>query len=87
VPDPALSLIHSFNCGAAGAAIGIDLLSNPELMEREPVIAFKTAIWFWMTPQAPKPSNHDVMRGAFTPSADDTQAGRVAGYGELSLIA
>lgn len=67
-------------------ALGFDGLNNPELVGQDPVVAFKTAIWFWMTPQAPKPSCHDVMQGLWTPTAADITAGRVAGFGELSEL-
>ena len=50
-------------------------------MRDEGVLAWKTALWFWMTPQAPKPSCHDVMTGGYTPTAADLTAGRVAGFG------
>jgi hypothetical protein len=39
-------------------------------------------MWFWMTPQSPKPSAHDVMAGRWTPSAADRAAGRKPGFGE-----
>jgi len=35
-----------------------------------------SAIWFWMTPQAPKPSCHDVMTEKWVPSAEDISANR-----------
>jgi hypothetical protein len=73
---------HSYNYIQAGAALGFDGLNNPELVASDPVLSFKTAIWFWMTPQAPKPSCHDVMQGLWIPTAADLAAGRVAGYGE-----
>ena len=51
------------------------LLDNPGLVvpdkPQEAVLAFMSAIWFWMTPQYPKPSCHDVMAGVWKPSADD----------------
>ena len=50
-------------------------------MSADPELAFATALWFWMTPQSPKPSCHDVMTGAWSPSAADTAAGRVPGFG------
>jgi len=37
------------------------LLNNPELIQQDGVLAFKSAIWFWMMPQCPKPSCHQVM--------------------------
>lgn len=35
----------------AGNALGLDLLNNPDLITSDPVVAFKVALWFWMTPQ------------------------------------
>ncbi|MFI5139520.1 MAG: chitinase [Sphingobacteriales bacterium] len=57
------------------------LLNNPELVETDPVVAFKTAIYFWMTPQTLKPSAHDVMIGKWQPNAADKAAGRTPGFG------
>nr|POF24529.1 endochitinase [Quercus suber] len=39
-----------------------------------------------MTPQASKPSGHNVIIGSWTPSAADTSAGRVPGYGVITNI-
>ncbi|XVE93969.1 hypothetical protein REPUB_Repub01dG0240100 [Reevesia pubescens] len=49
-------------------------------------MSFESALWFWMTPQSPKPSCHDVIIGAWTPSASDQAAGRVPGYGVITNI-
>lgn len=57
------------------------LLNKPELIETDPVVAFKTAIYFWMTPQTFKPSAHDVMIGKWRPNATDRAAGRMPGFG------
>jgi len=57
------------------------LLNNPDLVETDPVTAFKTAIYFWMTPQTYKPSAHDVMTGKWKPAAADKAAGRAPGFG------
>jgi len=57
------------------------LLNNPELIETDPVVAFETAIYFWMTPQTYKPSAHDVMTGKWRPNAADNAAGRTPGFG------
>ncbi|RYY36334.1 MAG: hypothetical protein EOP46_06915, partial [Sphingobacteriaceae bacterium] len=45
------------------------LLNNPELIEQNAVVAFKTAIYFWMTPQSSKPSAHDAITGDWKPTA------------------
>ena len=70
----------------AGQAINSDLLNNPDLVATDPTISFKTALWFWMTAQSPKPSCHSVATGGWTPSAADKSAGRVAGYGVITNI-
>ncbi|KAE9450256.1 hypothetical protein C3L33_17851, partial [Rhododendron williamsianum] len=67
-------------------AVGRNLLANPDLVATDPTISFKTALWFWMTPQSPKPSSHDVITGRWTPSAADSAAGRVPGYGVITNI-
>ncbi|RCV46681.1 hypothetical protein SETIT_9G551200v2 [Setaria italica] len=50
-----IQLTHKYNYELAGRALKLDLVSS------NPVVAFETAIWFWMTPQAAKPSCHDVI--------------------------
>ncbi|RWR90610.1 chitinase 1 isoform X3 [Cinnamomum micranthum f. kanehirae] len=77
---------NNYNYGPAGRAIGVDLLNNPDLVATDPVISFKTAFWFWMTPQPPKPSCHDVITGSWTPSDADRAAGRLPGYGVITNI-
>ncbi|EEF36642.1 probable inactive chitinase-like protein LaCIC [Ricinus communis] len=81
-----IQLTWNYNYGQCGRAIGVDLLNNPDLVATDPVISFKAAIWFWMTPQSPKPSCHDVITGRWSPSAADRSAGRLAGYGVLTNI-
>ncbi|GJN07250.1 hypothetical protein PR202_ga25068 [Eleusine coracana subsp. coracana] len=78
-----LQLEWDFNYKAAGKALGVDLVSNPDLVSTDPVISFKTAIWFWMTPQSPQPSCHDVITGNWKPR---TAAEQVPGYGVISQI-
>ncbi|XP_047319593.1 endochitinase-like [Impatiens glandulifera] len=81
-----IQISYNFNYGPAGRAIGVDLLNNPDLVATDPTISFKTAIWFWMTPQSPKPSCHDVITGRWSPSGADQAAGRVPGYGVITNI-
>lgn len=57
------------------------LLKNPGNVAKDAVLAFQTAIWFWMTPQAPKPSCHEVMVGKWKPTQKDINAGRKPGFG------
>ncbi|XP_057491248.1 basic endochitinase-like [Actinidia eriantha] len=81
-----IQISYNYNYRPAGRAIGIDLLNNPNAVAADPIISFKTALWFWMTPQSPKPSCHDVITGRWTPSGADTSAGRVPGYGVITNI-
>lgn len=78
----------NYNYKQAGdhGAIRRDLINNPELVATDATISFKTAIWFWMTPQGNKPSSHDVILGRWTPSDADRAAGRVPGYGAITNI-
>lgn len=78
--------VRNYNYGQAGKAIGFDGINDPDIVARNPTIAFKTALWFWMTPQAPKPSSHDVMTGKWKPTAADRAAGRLPGYGTVTNI-
>ncbi|KAF6172465.1 hypothetical protein GIB67_006978 [Kingdonia uniflora] len=81
-----IQISWNYNYGQAGRAIGIDLINNPNIVATDPTISFKTALWFWMTPQSPKPSCHNVIIGQWTPSSADTAAGRVPGYGVITNI-
>lgn len=81
-----MQLSWNYNYGPCGRDLGLNLLNNPELVANDVVIAFKTAIWFWMTPQSPKPSCHDVITGQWQPSDADIAAGRLPGYGVITNI-
>lgn len=57
------------------------LLQNPDLLSADPVLSFASAIWFWMTPQFPKPSCHDIMVNKWKPTDNDIQKKRLPGFG------
>lgn len=57
------------------------LLEHPDFLSKDPLLSFASAIWFWMTPQFPKPSCHDIMIGKWIPTSDDIQKGRLPGFG------
>lgn len=57
------------------------LLDHPEQVIQDGATAFQTAIWFWMTPQYPKPSAHDVMVENWQPSTTQIADGILAGFG------
>ncbi|CAL4986110.1 unnamed protein product [Urochloa decumbens] len=61
-------------------------LGQTELVASDPIVSFKAAIWFWMTPQGNKPSCHDVITNQWTPSPADVAAGRLPGYGVITNI-
>lgn len=43
-----IQLTWNYNYGAAGKAIGVDLLNSPETVATDAAVSFKTALWFWM---------------------------------------
>lgn len=47
------------------------LLNNPDIIQQDGVVAFKSAIWFWMMPQWPKPSCHQVMHDFWVPQTGE----------------
>jgi len=76
-----MQLSWNYNYGQAGDALGLDLLAQPDRVVADGTTSFQTALWFWMTPQSPKPSCHDAIIGQWVPSASDEAAGRVPGFG------
>lgn len=69
-----IMLSWNFNYGLFSSIIYGDksvLLDQPEIVAADGKIGYMTAILFWMTPQNPKPSAHDVMVGKWKPSALD----------------
>ncbi|BAT99906.1 hypothetical protein LR48_Vigan06g055300 [Vigna angularis] len=81
-----IQLTHNYNYDLAGKALKLDLINNPDLVAQNAVISFKTAIWYWMTPQGNKPSCHAVITKGWIPSAVDRAANRVPGYGVITNI-
>lgn len=84
-----LQLSYNGNYGAASEVIFGDknkLLADPDLVVNDPVTAFETAIYFWMTPQAFKPSAHEVITGSWNPSAEERKWGWTAGFGMVTNV-
>lgn len=48
-----IQLSWNFNYGAAGQALGLPLLANPNLVQQDASVAWKTALWYWMTQSGP----------------------------------
>lgn len=65
-----IQLSWNFNYKAAGDALGIDLLNNPDRVKNEASVAYQTAVWYWMTQNGP---------GTMTPHAAMVNG---AGFGE-----
>ncbi|WP_081802040.1 glycoside hydrolase family 19 protein [Aquimarina atlantica] len=79
-----IQLSYNYNYGPASEFIFGDkqiLLNHPEKVIEDAALAFQTAIWFWMTPQYPKPSAHDVMVNKWTPNELDKTKNRIPGLG------
>jgi len=79
-----LQLSWNYNYGQVSQALFNDvtvLLDNPDLLLTNGTVAFQTSLWFWMTPQSPKPSCHDVMTGGYTPTASEIADGQIVGFG------
>ncbi|KAE8678233.1 Endochitinase 1 [Hibiscus syriacus] len=79
-----MQLSWNYNYGQYGETIGRknDLLQDPDQLIKNATMAFEAALWFWMTPQSPKPSCHDVMVGNWHGDGE----GRLPGYGEITNI-
>jgi chitinase len=45
----AMQISWNYNYCAASVALGVDLRAQPSLVATSPELAWKTAIWFWMT--------------------------------------
>ncbi len=48
-----IQLSWNFNYKAAGDYLGIDLLHNPNLVQTDAAISWKTALWYWNTQTGP----------------------------------
>lgn len=62
------------------------LVSNPDLLETDGQLAFLSAIWFWMTPQCPKPSCHQVMQEIYDEDATNYVSALMSKKGFLHTV-
>lgn len=58
----------------------MELLNEPEKVSHDGFTAMSAGLWFYMTPQEPKPSMHDVMTGYFIPNATDLSNNMTASF-------
>ncbi|MER7053676.1 chitinase [Streptomyces sp. NPDC000351] len=57
-----VQLSWNFNYKAAGDALGIDLLNNPDMDQNDASVAWKTGLWYWNTQSGPGTRTpHDAM--------------------------
>ena len=76
-----IQLSYPYNYGQAGAELKLPLLAHPELVSHDGIVAFRTALWFWMRADDGIPSCHAVMTGKWQPDAEDLRLGRRPGFG------
>lgn len=84
-----MQLSYNGNYGFASTCILGDknvLLQAPELVSTDAVLAFKTALYFWMTPQGKKPSAHAAFTGSWKPSPAEYKSGYRPGFGMTTNI-
>jgi hypothetical protein len=89
----AKQLSYNFNYGPFSYAMFGDvdvLLKEPSLVVANDSVngwlGLASALWFYMTPQSPKPSMHDVVAGYWQPSSGDISGNRLPGFGVLIMI-
>jgi predicted chitinase len=59
-----LQLSWNYNYKAAGDALGINLLADPGRVERDATVAWRAALWFWMSSSgAGRMTPHSAMVG------------------------
>ena len=84
----AKQLSWNYNYGAFSKAMFGDakvLLENPGLVATT-WLNFASSMWFYVTPQPPKPSMLQVVEGTWTPNAADNAANLKPGFGATTMI-
>ena len=64
----------------------MSLLINPDLVQQNGYTAFLSAMYFYMSPSAPKPSMHEVATRLYVPNAFDTAQGLGPFFGATTMI-
>lgn len=84
-----IQLSYNYNYGLCSDVLYGDssiLLNNPEKVSEDGVLGLMTGIWFWMTPQPPKPSCHQVITGIWEPKAGAPNASYNGNFGLTIVI-
>ncbi|CAB3396820.1 unnamed protein product [Caenorhabditis bovis] len=90
----AIQISYNYNYGQfqdwlATRNIRVDLLNEPNLVmtKMDPPLAVLASVWFYMTPQPPKPAMHDIVMGNWNSGATNAAAGYAGPiFGPTSLI-
>jgi predicted chitinase len=65
-----IQLSWNFNYKLAGDALGLDLLHDPALVQKDAAVAWKTGLWYWNTQHGQGTTTpHDAMVARSGPSA------------------
>ena len=84
----AKQLSWNYNYGAFSSA----MYGDPLVLLREPErvantwLNFAASMWFFVTPQPPKPSMLEVLDGSWTPNAHDSASNLKPGFGVTTMI-
>ena len=84
----AKQLSWNYNYGAFSSAMFGDsmvLLNEPELVATT-WLNFAASMWFYVTPQPPKPSMLQVLDGSWIPNNHDLSSNLVPGFGVTTMI-
>ena len=84
-----IQLSYNYNYGLCSDVLYGDssiLLNDPDRLEQDGVLGFMTGIWFWMTPQPPKPSCHQVITGTWAPKEGAANASYNGNFGLTIVI-
>ena len=85
----AKQLSWNYNYGAYSLSAFGDssvLLNAPERIAKEGWLALGSALWFYMNPQPPKPSIHDVVTGFYKPNTVDLNSKNPVSFGTTTNI-
>lgn len=77
-------LSHSYNYGPFSYIMTGSIrtyLDAPELLATDGQVSMLSAFYFYMTPQSPKPSMHEVAVGFYEPNTSDKKAKLEKGFG------
>ena len=61
-------------------------MDDPDLVETNGYYAFVSSLWFYMTPQSPMPSMHEVATRSYKPNSFDKKRGLGANFGTTIMI-